>query len=84
MPASTGLEYLQIGNVRGSVLGVLICRVRFNICFTRISGRYWSGTFTYNKAAIVSDKEAANKPKWQRKSDMKFHSKSVTLPRVFS
>ena len=67
MPASTGLEYLQIGNVgevrsRGIDLSGKIQHA--------FSPDFWmilNGTFTYNKAEYRDIEEAANKPEWQRK-----------------
>lgn len=67
MPATTGLEALQIGNVgKVSSKGVdLSGKVQH-----AFSPDFWmilNGTFTYNKAVFEKIEEATNKPAWQRK-----------------
>lgn len=67
MPATTGLEALQIGNVgkvrsRGVDLSAKVQHA--------FSPDFWmilNGTFTYNKAVFLEIEEATNKPAWQRK-----------------
>ena len=67
MPASTGLEYLQIGNVGEVRSRGIDLSGKVQHAFTPDFWTILSGTFTYNKAEYRDIEEAANKPKWQRK-----------------
>ena len=67
MPASTGLEYLQIGNVGEVRSRGIDLSGKVQHAFTPDFWTILSGTFTYNKAEYRDIEEAANKPKWQKK-----------------
>ena len=67
MPASTGLEYLQIGNVGEVRSRGIDLSGKVQHAFTPDFWMILNGTFTYNKAEFRAIEEAANKPEWQRK-----------------
>ncbi len=68
MPATTGLEYLQIGNVGKARSRGIDLSGKFQHAFTPDFWMILNGTFTYNKAVYKGVEEAANKPRWQKKS----------------
>ncbi|HJF71792.1 MAG TPA: TonB-dependent receptor [Butyricimonas virosa] len=68
MPATTGLEKAQIGNVGKARSRGIDLQGKIQHQF---SNDFWillNGTFTYNKAVFKEIEEASNKPEWQRRT----------------
>ncbi|MFO3728043.1 TonB-dependent receptor [Butyricimonas muris] len=67
MPATTGLEKLQIGNVGNARSRGIDLSGKIQHAFTPDFWMILNGTFTYSKAIYKDIEEATDKPEWQRK-----------------
>ena len=67
MPATTGLEAPQIGNVGKARSRGIDLQGKIQHQFSNDFWMILNGTFTYNKAEYKEIEEATNKPEWQRK-----------------
>lgn len=67
MPATTGLERLQLGNVGKVRSRGIDLSGKIQHAFTPDFWMILNGTFTYNKAVYMEIEEATDKPEWQRK-----------------
>lgn len=76
MPASSGLEALQIGNVGKARSRGIDLSGKVQHSFSHDFWMILNGTFTYSKAIFKDIEEAANKPEWQQK---KGHELSQTI-----
>lgn len=76
MPATTGLETFQIGNVGKARSQGIDLSGKIQHMFTPDVWMVLNGTFTYSKAVYKEIEEATDKPEWQRK---KGHELSQTI-----
>ena len=67
MPATTGLEKLQIGNVGNARSRGIDLSGKIQHAFSPDFWMILNGTFTYSKAIYKDIEEATDKPEWQRK-----------------
>jgi tonB-linked outer membrane protein, susC/ragA family len=67
MPETTGLEYLQIGNVGKTRSRGIDLAGKIQHAFSPDFWMILNGTFTYNKATYLEIEQATNTPEWQRK-----------------
>lgn len=75
MPATTGLEKLQIGNVGKVRSQGIDLSGKIQHAFTPDFWMILNGTFTYNKAVYLEVEEATDKPAWQRKKGQEISQK---------